>query len=67
MATEVLLYGGYAVSFKITNFAGVGTTFNLSPSLLSLSTVAWIVILNVINYILFRKIYYVGIEEGRII
>jgi len=65
MAISILLYYGYFGSFNFVNAAGVDVTLNLSLALLFLSTVAWIVILNLINYILFRKIYYVSLEEGR--
>ena len=65
MAIEILLYDGYFGKFAFVNPAGTETTLNLSLGLLSLSTVAWIVILNVVNYILFRKMYYVNLEEGR--
>ena len=67
MAIQILLYYGYSGSFEFSNATGVVTTLDLSPILLFLSIIAWIVILNVINFILLRKIYYLSIEEGRII
>jgi len=66
MAIAILLYDGYYGSFKFFNATGVETTLNLSLALLSLSIMAWTAILNVINYILVRKMYYVSLEEGRI-
>jgi len=65
MAVEILLYDGYFGSFKFANATGVETTLNLSITLLSLSIIAWIVMLNAINFILLRKMYYTSIEEGR--
>jgi len=65
MAIEILLYEGYFGSFKFANATGAETTLNLSITLLSLSIIAWIVMLNVINFILLRKMNYTSIEEGR--
>ena len=65
MAIEILLYDGYFDKFEFTNASGVETTLNLSFGLLLLSTVAWTVVINVVNYILVRKMYYVSLEEGR--
>ena len=67
MAIEILLYYGYFGSFKFANATGVETTLNLSLPMLFLSIVAWTSILNIINYILLRKMYYVSLEEGRMI
>jgi len=64
MATIISLYYGYFGSFAEFS-ANKEVALNLSLDLLSLSIVAWIVILNIINSILVRKIYYVSIEEGR--
>jgi len=66
LTIPTLLYYGYFGSFKFENVAGNEITLNLSLPLLSLSIIAWIVVLNVINYILVRKMYYVSLEEGRI-
>jgi len=65
MAIEILLYNGYFGKFEFVNATGVTTILNLSLGLLLLSTVAWIVLINAINYVLARKIYYVSLEEGR--
>jgi len=64
MTAEILLYDGFSGSFEFYT-ANNEVTLHLSLGLLTLSAIAWIVILNIINYILFRKIYYVSIEEGR--
>jgi len=66
MATIILLYYGYLGSFKLYGAAGTVMSLHLSIGLLSLSIVAWTVILNVINSVLARKIQYVNIEEIRI-
>ena len=66
MATSILLYYGYFGKFNFVNATGTEITLNLSLALLSLSIAAWIVVLNVINYILVRKMYYVSLEEGRV-
>jgi len=65
MTIEILLYKGYSGSFELYGDAGTGIYLHLSIGLLMLSTVAWIVILNLINYVLARKMYYSSVEEGR--
>jgi len=64
MTAEILLYYGFSGSFDFYT-AGNEITLQLSPGLLTLSVIAWIVILNLINYILARRIHYARIEEGR--
>jgi len=64
MTAEILLYYGFSSSFDFYT-AGNEITQQLSLGLLTLSAIAWIVILNLINYILARRIHYASIEEGR--
>jgi len=65
MSGIVLLYKGYTGSFKLLFSANNEVPIHLSLGLLSLSIVAWVVALNVINLVLVRKISYANIEEGR--
>jgi len=64
MTAEILLYEGFSGSFEFYT-ASNEVTLRLSLGLLTLSAIAWIVILNVVNYILARRIQYVNVEEGR--
>jgi len=66
MTISILLYYGYNGGFNYISTNGAETTLNLSLPLLLLTTVAWIVVLNIINFTLVRKIYYASLEEGRI-
>ena len=63
---EILVYYGYFGGFEFANTTGHLITLNLSSDLLVLSAIAWIVALNLINFILIRKIYYASIQEGRL-